>query len=161
MSEASTFSVVDAAGATAAHTGVQCTPGYGHSLAPDVAIQGNIGQQVLETMAEAFAADAGLGLAEWLMTALEAGATGGDKRGRQSSLRVHTRAALDICVDERAAPVRKLCRILRIAHVQLAPFVRGMPRRGAPAGPGTDGRSEMILRPPPDRPEGDGGRPNS
>jgi hypothetical protein len=51
--------------------------------------------------------------------------------------------------------------ILRIARAQLVPFVRGMPRRGAPAGPLPAAVSEMLLRSPPDRPEGGGSRPGS
>lgn len=160
--------VVDAAGESAAHTGAQCTPWCGHILAEGLAIQGNMltGPQVLDAMADAFAANAEADLAERLMAALEAGdAAGGDKRGKQSAaLQVHDTEAyalLDIRVDEHAAPVRELRRILPIARAQLVPFVRGMPRRGMPASSMSAEVTEMLLRPPPDRPAGGGSRPNS
>src|ERR1700728_2470082 len=123
--------VVDAAGESAAHTGARCTPWCGHIVGPDVAIQGNMltGPQVLDAMEKAFSANAEADLGERLMAALEAGdAAGGDKRGKQSAaLRIHDTEAyalLDIRVDEHAEPVRELRRILRIARVQLIPFVR-------------------------------------
>jgi uncharacterized Ntn-hydrolase superfamily protein len=160
--------LVDAASGSAAHTGAQCTPWCGHILVPGVAIQGNMltGPAVLDAMATAYAASRDADLAERLMLALEAGdAAGGDKRGRQSAaLRVHAGEAyplIDIRADEHAAPVTELRRILLIARAQLVPFVRGMPRRGAPAGPVPAEVSEMLLRPPPDRPRGGGSRPGS
>ena len=159
--------LVDASGESAAHTGAQCTPWCGHILKPGLAIQGNMltGPEVLEAMAASFAAS-DADLAERLMLALEAGdATGGDKRGKQSAaLRVHAAEAyplIDIRVDENAAPVAELRRVLRIARAQLVPFVLSMPRRGAPAGPVPAAVTEMLLRSPPDRPGGGGSRPGA
>jgi uncharacterized Ntn-hydrolase superfamily protein len=160
--------LVDAGGESAAHTGAQCTPWCGHILKPGLAIQGNMltGPEVLEAMAASFAASGAADLAERLMLALEAGdAAGGDKRGKQSAaLRVHATEAyplVDIRVDENAAPVAELRRVLWIARAQLVPFVLGMPRRGAPAGPVPAAVIQMLLRPPPDRPGGGGSRPDS
>jgi uncharacterized Ntn-hydrolase superfamily protein len=160
--------LVDANGESASHTGAECTPWCGHLLAPGLAVQGNMltGPQVLDAMAAAFVAAAEEDLAERLMRALAAGdAAGGDMRGKQSAaLRIHAAEAyplLDLRVDEHAAPVAELARVLRIARAQLVPFVRGMPRRGAPAGPLPAEVSEMLLRSPPDRPEGGGSRPGS
>jgi uncharacterized Ntn-hydrolase superfamily protein len=160
--------LVDASGESAAHTGSQCTPWCGHILRPGLAIQGNMltGPDVLDAMAAAFAASPEADLAERLMGALEAGdAVGGDRRGKQSAaLRVHTTEAyplLDIRADEHAAPVAELRRILRVARAQLVPFILGMPRRGAPAGPVPAEVTEMLLRSPPDRPHGGGSRPGS
>jgi uncharacterized Ntn-hydrolase superfamily protein len=160
--------LVDAGGESAAHTGALCTPWCGHILKPGLAIQGNMltGPEVLDAMATAYVASSDSDLVERLMLALEAGdAAGGDKRGKQSAaLRVHADEAyplLDIRADEHPAPITELRRILRIARSQLVPFVRGMPRRGAPAGPVPPEVIQMLLRPPPDRPEGGGSRPNS
>jgi uncharacterized Ntn-hydrolase superfamily protein len=160
--------LVDASGESAAHTGAQCTPWCGHILKPGLAIQGNMlsGPAVLAAMAASHAASVDVDLAERLMLSLEAGdAAGGDKRGKQSAaLRVHAGEAyplIDIRVDEHAAPVTELRRILRVARAQLIPFVLGMPRRGAPAGPVPAEVTQMLMRPPPDRPEGGGSRPSS
>lgn len=155
--------LVDASGEAAAHTGAECTSWAGQVLEPGVAIIGNMltGPDVLEAMIEAFNADADGDLAERLMCAIEAGdACGGDKRGKQSAaLRIHADEAyalLDIRVDEHAEPVKELRRVLRIARAQLIPFVLGMPKRGTPAEAAPPEVTEMLLRSPPDRPEGGG-----
>src|SRR6185437_7069184 len=102
-------------------------------------------------------------LAERLMLALEAGdAAGGDKRGKQSAaLRVHADevyALIDIRVDEHPEPISELRRVLRIARAQLVPFIAGMPKRGKLAEPAPFGVTQMLLRSPPDRPQGGGSR---
>jgi len=159
------FGVVDARGGCAAHTGAACTPWFGEIVGEGFAVIGNMltGPEVLAAMAEAFTAGAGADLDERLMRALEAGdGAGGDKRGKQSAaLRVHEAEAyplLDIRIDEHAEPVTELRRVLRIARAQLVPFVRGMPKRGQSAGPAPDAVTQMLLRAPPDRPEGGGSR---
>jgi uncharacterized Ntn-hydrolase superfamily protein len=159
------FGLVDANGESAAHTGAECTPWAGQVLAQGVAIIGNMltGPEVLDAMAEAFTARADADLAERLMLALEAGdGAGGDMRGKQSAaLRVHADevyALLDIRVDEHAEPVTELRRVLRVARAQLVPFVLGMPKRGRPAEPAPREVTEVLLRSPPDRPEGGGSR---
>jgi uncharacterized Ntn-hydrolase superfamily protein len=159
------FGLVDAKGESAVHTGAECTPWAGQVLAPGVAIIGNMltGPEVLDAMAEAFSTSSDADLAERLMLALEAGdAAGGDMRGKQSAaLRVHADevyALLDIRVDEHPEPVTELRRVLRIARAQLVPFVLGMPKRGRPAEPAPREVTEMLLRSPPDRPEGGGSR---
>lgn len=155
--------LVDANGEVAAHTGAECTPWAGQILEAGVAIIGNMltGPEVLDAMIKAFNASADAELAERLMLALEAGdAAGGDRRGKQSAaLRVHADEAyplLDIRVDEHAEPVAELRRVLCIARAQLVPFVLGMPKRGKPAQPAPREVTEMLLRSPPDRPEGGG-----
>lgn len=159
------FGLVDAKGESAAHTGAECTQWAGQRLGPGLAIIGNMltGPDVLDAMAAAFDASADADLAERLMLALEAGdAAGGDMRGKQSAaLRVHADevyAALDIRVDEHPEPVKELRRVLRIARAQLMPFVEGMPKRGKPGEPAPREVTEMLLRSPPDRPEGGGSR---
>jgi uncharacterized Ntn-hydrolase superfamily protein len=157
------FGLVDAKGESAAHTGAECTQWAGQRLGPGLAMIGNMltGPDVLDAMVAAFDASADADLAERLMLALEAGDTaGGDMRGKQSAaLRVHADevyALLDIRVDEHPEPVKELRRVLRIARAQLIPFVEGMPKRGKPAEPAPREVTEMLLRSPPDRPEGGG-----
>ncbi len=157
--------LVDAKGESAAYTGADCTPWCGQILDSGLAIIGNMltGPAVLDAMATAFAMSADADLAERMMLALEAGdAAGGDKRGKQSAaLRIHADevyALLDIRVDEHAEPVTELRRVLRIARAQFVPFVLGMPKRGKPAEPAPPEVTEMLLRSPPDRPEGGGSR---
>lgn len=158
--------VVDAKGGSASWTGADCTSWCGHITGADFAIQGNmlVGETTLTAMAEAFSTNAAEDLAERLLLALEAGnAAGGDKRGKQSAaLQVHHSEAyawLDLRVDEHAQPVAELRRIATIARLQLLPFVEGMPKRGKPAGGLPDSVSEMLLRPPPERPGGGGSAP--
>jgi uncharacterized Ntn-hydrolase superfamily protein len=158
--------VVDSKGQSASWSGQGCTSWYGHITDENVAIQGNmlIGEATLTAMAEAFQANATDDLAERLLLALEAGNTaGGDKRGKQSAaLRVHHTedyAWLDLRVDEHPEPVVELRRIANIARLQLLPFVDGMPKRGKPAAGLPDAVSEMLLKPPPERPGGGGSAP--
>jgi uncharacterized Ntn-hydrolase superfamily protein len=157
--------VIAAAGPGAAWTGVACTPWAGQREGADFAAQGNMltGPEVIDAMAGTFAADAAAPLEERLMRALEAAqAAGGDKRGRQSAallvLGTETYPRVDLRVDEHAAPIAELRRVLTIATAQLAPFVAGMPRRGGPTAPAPRHVVDMLLRSPPDRPAGGGAR---
>ena len=158
--------VVDAQGRSAAWSGENCTPWFGHIEGADFAVQGNmlVGEETISAMAEAFEASEAEDLAERLLRALEAGnAAGGDKRGKQSAaLRVHHREDypwLDLRVDEHARPVDELRRIAGIARLQLLPFVDGMPKRDQAAGGLPDEVSQMLLAPPPERPGGGGSAP--
>jgi uncharacterized Ntn-hydrolase superfamily protein len=133
------FGLVDGSGASAAHTGTECTPWAGQILGMGVVVIGNMlaDPEVLGAMAAAFDDSKSEDLAERLMLALEAGdAAGGDKRGKQSAaLGVHADevyALIDIRVDEHAEPVSELRRVSRIARAQLMPFIAGMPKRGTP-----------------------------
>lgn len=155
--------VIGRSGPGAAHTGNACTVWAGQLIAADHAVQGNMltGAPVLEAMSTAFAEAPGLPLEERLMRALEAAQrAGGDKRGRQSAgLRVDGNEIyprVDLRVDEHAAPVGELRRVLEIAKAQLAPFVAGMPQRGATPAPPPDSVVDMLLKSPPDRPAGGG-----
>lgn len=155
--------VVGHRGESAAWSGKQCTPWFGHVVADNFAIQGNMltGASVIEAMAAAMRASESLDLAERLVLALEAGdAAGGDKRGRQSAaLRVHEREdypLLELRADEHARPVSELRRVYEIAKAQLLPFVRGMPRKGQPAVAPPDAVANMLALPPPQRPGGGG-----
>ena len=158
--------VIDAAGRAASWTGSQCTPWCGDIVAEDCAVQGNmlVGGATLDAMAEAFRDSASEDLAERLLLALEAGdAAGGDKRGKQSAaLSVYHRedyAWLDLRADEHAQPVAELRRVYEVARLQLLPFVEGMPRRGESAEGAPDAVTDVLLRPPPERPGGGGSAP--
>ncbi|WP_181701596.1 DUF1028 domain-containing protein [Chthonobacter albigriseus] len=158
--------VVDVRGGSAAHTGDACTPWCGHLTAPGLSIQGNMltGPEVLDAMAAAYHAADGEDLPGRLMAALLAGdAAGGDKRGKQSAaLLVHDGEDypfVSLRVDEHPEPVAELARVLAVARLQLLPFVGGLPRRGAPAGPVPDAVKAMLALAPPDRPGGGGSAP--
>jgi uncharacterized Ntn-hydrolase superfamily protein len=118
--------MVDAQGAAATFTGADCQPWAGGRTGPNSACQGNLlaGPDVLDAMTQAFEKSSGP-LAWRLMSALEAGdAAGGDVRGRQSAaiLVVREKAgyggftdrAIDFRVDDHAAPIPELARILTL-----------------------------------------------
>jgi len=149
---------IGVAGPGAAFTGEDCTPWCGQLTGPDFAIQGNMltGEATLTSMRDAWLAEPWADLDERLMAALEAGdAAGGDFRGRQSAALkiVGTEAypALDLRVDEHAAPVAELRRVLGIARRQLLPFVQGMPRRSSPGRALPADVMSMLLKPPAER----------
>jgi uncharacterized Ntn-hydrolase superfamily protein len=158
--------IVDAAGKSAAWSGKDCTPWFGHLTGPDYAAQGNmlVGEATVAAMADAFERGHDLMLAERLVAVLEAGqAAGGDKRGRQSAaVKVFHKEEypyLDLRVDEHARPVAELRRVFEVARHQLLPFVDGMPTRDKPLGDLPEHLTAMLLRPPPARPGGGGSAP--
>jgi len=141
-----------------AWTGASCTPWCGQLVGPDFAIQGNmlVGEGTLLAMRDAWLARPGDDIAERLMSALEAGdRAGGDFRGKQSAaLKVvgtEAYAKVDLRVDEHAQPVDELRRVLRVARVQLLPFVQGMPRRDGVARTLPAEVTALLLRPPAQR----------
>ena len=153
--------VVDSQGRSSAWTGEECVDWAGQKTGADVSIQGNmlVGPATLEAMFESFAARAGDSLPERLVMVLEAGqAAGGDKRGRQSAAMVVFETEryphIDIRVDEHDDPVRELRRVFEVAKQQYLPFVAGMPTRENPLGALGDDVTEMLMRPPADRPGG-------
>jgi uncharacterized Ntn-hydrolase superfamily protein len=155
--------LVDRNGASAAWSGKDCTPWFGHVTGPDFAVQGNmlVGEATIAAMAAAFEQAATLDLPERLLVVLEAGqAAGGDKRGRQSAaLKVVHREAypyVDLRVDEHRHPVAELRRVFEVARQQYLPFIIGMPTRANPLGSLPDEVSTMLLTPPPYRPGGGG-----
>ncbi len=150
--------LIGASGPGVAFTGGSCTPWCGQFTGADYAIQGNMltGEATLAAMRDAWLARPSADLAERLMAALEAGdAAGGDMRGKQSAalkvVSTEAYAALDLRVDEHAAPVAELRRVLGIARRQLLPFVDGMPRRSSPGRALPEDVMAMLLRPPAER----------
>jgi uncharacterized Ntn-hydrolase superfamily protein len=151
--------LIGARGPGVAFTGAQCTPWCGQLTGADHAIQGNMltGEATLTSMREAWLADPAADLGERLMAALEAGdRAGGDMRGKQSAaLKVVSTEAypvLDLRVDEHAAPVAELRRVLGVARRQLLPFVEGMPRRTCPGRALPAEVMAMLLKAPAERP---------
>lgn len=158
--------VVDARGRAAAWSGAGCTQWFGHIVEDNFAVQGNmlVGAATIDDMARAFRRDPAQSLAERLLLALEAGqSAGGDKRGKQSAaLKVYSiedYPLLDLRVDEHARPVAELRRVYEIAKLQLLPFISGMPKRTGRPGALPEAVSQMLLKPPPQRPGGGGSAP--
>jgi uncharacterized Ntn-hydrolase superfamily protein len=153
--------LVDRHGQSAAWSGKDCTPWFGHVTGKGYAVQGNmlVGEPTVRAMVEAFERTEALDLPERLLVVLEAGqAAGGDKRGRQSAaLKVVFREEypyVDLRVDEHREPVAELRRIFEVARQQYLPFIAGMPTRANPMGNLPDDVGAMLLIPPADRPGG-------
>jgi uncharacterized Ntn-hydrolase superfamily protein len=116
--------VVDALGATGAHTGASCMAWAGHQVGDGYSCQGNIlvGAETIAAMAEAFEGSEGE-LSNRLLAALcAADLAGGDKRGRQSAALVVARrdagymGSSDMLVDLRVDDAHDPCRELRRLH---------------------------------------------
>ena len=155
--------LVDKNGGSAAWSGPECVPWFGHITGPNFAVQGNmlVGEETIRAMADAFGRGEPLDLSERLLVALEAGqAAGGDKRGKQSAalLVVHTEEYpyCELRVDEHRYPVAELRRVYEVARHQLLPFVRGLPTRENPLGGIGPDVQVLLLTPPPYRPGGGG-----
>ncbi|MDH3272438.1 MAG: DUF1028 domain-containing protein [Gemmatimonadota bacterium] len=124
------FSVMDARGNVATHTGPQASEWAGHRIGRYVSAQGNIlaGEAVVDAMVEAFETTAGH-LSFRLLAALEAGqAAGGDRRGMQSAAMLIVRedggvwlnndVVLRLQVDDAEQPIAELRRLVEIAGRQ-------------------------------------------
>lgn len=124
------FSVMDARGNVATHTGPRASTWAGHEIGPHVSAQGNIlaGPQVVAEMVRAFNETTGH-LSNRLMAALEAGqAAGGDARGMQSAailivkedggVWLNNDVVLRLQVDDAENPIAELRRLVELARVQ-------------------------------------------
>lgn len=124
------FSVMDAEGDVATHTGPAATTWAGHEIGRYVSAQGNIlaGPEVVESMVRAFD-ETGGHLSLRLMAALEAGqAAGGDTRGMQSAAMLIVKedggvwlnndVVLRLQVDDAEDPIAELRRLVEIAAQQ-------------------------------------------
>ena len=120
------FTVMDAKGNFAAHTGPQATPWAGNKSGKFCTAQGNIlaGEAVVSEMVRAFEATTGH-LSLRLMAALDAGqAAGGDKRGKQSAAMLivkkdggvwlHNDVVLRLQVDDNPEPLTELRRLVEM-----------------------------------------------
>lgn len=124
------FSVMDARGNVATHTGPRASEWAGHRVGRHVSAQGNIlaGPRVVDAMVEAFEATDGH-LSFRLLAALEAGqAAGGDTRGMQSAAMLIVKedagvwlnndVVLRLQVDDSEQPIAELRRLVEIAARQ-------------------------------------------
>jgi uncharacterized Ntn-hydrolase superfamily protein len=124
------FSVMDAQGNVATHTGPRASEWAGHVVAENVSAQGNIlaGPAVVEEMVRAFQETDGH-LSLRLMAALDAGqAAGGDTRGMQSAAMLIVKedggvwlnndVVLRLQVDDAEDPLAELRRLVEIAAEQ-------------------------------------------
>ena len=124
------FSVMDARGNVATHTGPRALEWAGHRVGRHVSAQGNIlaGPEVVDAMVEAFGATDGH-LSFKLLAALEAGqAAGGDRRGMQSAAMLIVKedagvwlnndVVLRLQVDDSEQPIAELRRLVEIAARQ-------------------------------------------
>ncbi len=120
------FSVMDARGNVATHTGPEASEWAGHRVAEHVSAQGNIlaGPEVVDGMVEAFQRTEGH-LSLRLMAALDAGqAAGGDRRGMQSAAMLIVKedggvwlnndVVLRLQVDDAEDPLAELRRLVEI-----------------------------------------------
>ncbi|MEI5673721.1 MULTISPECIES: DUF1028 domain-containing protein [unclassified Nocardioides] len=125
--------IVDVDGGAATHTGTACLDWAGGVTGDGYAIQGNVltGEEVVLAMRDAWEASApDLPLAHRLLAALTAGdEAGGDRRGRQSAALLVVRdeagygglddIAVDLRVDDAAAPIPELARLLALNDLYL------------------------------------------
>lgn len=125
--------LVDAQGAAAAHTGVECHDWAGHKTGDGFSVQGNLlaGEDVIDAMASGYLRADGE-LADRLVAALRAGENaGGDKRGKQSAAVQVARPNggyggdndryLDLRVDDAQEPVADLMALVRLHHLYFQP----------------------------------------
>src|SRR3954447_431496 len=125
--------IVDVNGSAATHTGHACLDWAGGLTGDGYAIQGNIltGEDVVFAMKTAWeTSDPDGPLARRLLEALTAGdLAGGDRRGRQSAALLvvkegagyggHDDIAVDLRVDDHAAPIPELARLLTLSDLYL------------------------------------------
>jgi len=133
--------MIDASGRVAQHTGANCIGWCGMVRGVDVSVAGNMlaGEAVVQATLASFEASRGRGLADRLLSALEAGeAQGGDKRGRQSAaLRIcgaDPYPDLDIRADDHVDPLGELRRLHRVSEEHYAIFRPFLPGRANPSG---------------------------
>lgn len=131
---------VDRHGRCAAWTGRHCVEWAGEACGEGVSVAGNMlaNERVAAATLAGFAAAPGQ-LAERLVAALEAGeAAGGDRRGRQAAvLLVATTEDLpeiNLRVDDHAAPLPELRRLLGLYREQLEPNAAIYPSKANPSG---------------------------
>src|SRR3954469_670338 len=125
--------IIDVDGGSASHTGHACLEWAGSITGEGYAIQGNIltGEDVVDAMETAWqTSDPEAPLARRLLEALTAGdLAGGDRRGRQSAALLvvkegagyggHDDIAVDLRVDDHAAPIPELARLLDLSDLYL------------------------------------------
>ena len=132
---------IDRHGRAAAWTGASCVVWAGSLAAPGISVAGNMlaGPDVVARTLDSLLADSGSPLPERMMRAMDAGeAAGGDRRGRQSAamklISSEDFPDLDLRVDDHAAPLDELRRLVGIWRRERAPSLPTAPRRADPSG---------------------------
>jgi uncharacterized Ntn-hydrolase superfamily protein len=132
---------VDRHGRAAAHTGANCVEWCGDRAGSRVSVAGNMlaGPAVVADTLARFEAEAALPLPERLLAAMDAGqAAGGDRRGQQSAALLLTTAEdfpdIDLRVDDHAAPLDELRRLLALWRRLREPGLRDAPCKENPSG---------------------------
>lgn len=132
---------IDSHGRSAAWTGNHCVEWCGSRSGTGWSVAGNMlaGPEVVADTAASFIARQDLALPERMLNALQAGeGVGGDKRGRQSAaLKLVTAEDfpdIDLRVDDHAAPLDELERLLRLWRASRGPALKLAPRRANPSG---------------------------
>ena len=128
--------VIDAQGATAAHTGKSCVDWCGHLAGDNFSVAGNMlaGPNVLKDTAAAYATNATLSFPRRLIAAMRAGeAAGGDKRGKQSAVLIicgeEEWPDLNLRVDDHSDPLAELERLESVSRERFVHFMRMLPSR--------------------------------
>jgi uncharacterized Ntn-hydrolase superfamily protein len=132
---------VDRQGRSAAWTGANCVEWCGERPGEGFSIAGNMlaGPAVLAETTATWLARADLPLPERLLAAVDAGeAAGGDRRGRQSAALMLTTTEdfpdINLRVDDHAAPLAELRRLLGIWRREREPGLQNQPGRANPSG---------------------------
>lgn len=133
--------VMDRAFRFAAYTGTDCIGWCGHATGRNCSVAGNMlaGPEVIAATLQRFEATRRKPLVERFIAAMRAGqAAGGDKRGQQSAaLLIHDgeeHPLYDLRVDDHAAPIEELARLVALADSRSLPYRRLMPSRANPSG---------------------------
>jgi len=119
--------IIDSKGNVSAHTGKGCIQYASNITGNNFSVQSNmmLGDQVCQSMSNAFLNSAGKPLAERILVALDAAQkAGGDIRGRQSAALVVVPAqsngqpwnerTIDVRVDDNPEPLKELRRLYRV-----------------------------------------------
>lgn len=143
--------MMDAAGQSAAFTGVQCIDWAGHTIGDGFSVAGNTlaGPDVIAEVARTWRARHDLPFPDRLLAAMQAGEdAGGDKRGRQAAgLRIHRgqdHPWLDLRVDDHSDPLSELRRLLDVAKERYLFVAEIMPT--ADCFSGTPDRSDIDAK---------------
>ena len=132
---------VDRFGRAAAWTGGNCVEWCGSVSAGGISVAGNMlaGAPAIQETLRVWNIHDDLPMPERLMAAMEAGeAAGGDRRGRQSAAMVLVTTEdfpdLNLRVDDHAAPLVELRRLLDLWRVEGVPRLGSAPSKANPSG---------------------------
>jgi len=153
--------LIDAAGATAAHTGPDCIDWCGHDRGPGVSVAGNMlaGPAVVADTLGAYLAARDRPIVERLLAAMAAGeAAGGDKRGKQSAALLiqggEPYPRLSLRVDDHADPLPELGRLYDVAKERFLGYAAAFPTPDRPHGISDRAELEPLIEASVGRPLG-------